>query len=158
RVLGSAHRFVTGVYGRINAGSVGELVLRGEGDPSLETRDVRELAHELRDAGLRKVGSIAVDQSYFDDHYVPPSFDEQPTEWAACRAPVSAISLEENTIRFVVRPGKAGEDAVVSVGPPGFVEVQGHVRSTSKREADAVTLALEPRAGRLVAKVGGHLR
>lgn len=158
RYLGPAHRFQTGLYGRAAGTSVPELVLRGEGDPSLGMAALRELARELGEAGVREVGVIAVDQGYLDDRYVPPGFDEQPAEWAPFRAPVAAVSLAGNTITFTVRPGKAGEDAKITLDPPGFVELAGAVRTRSKREADVVTVLLEPRGGRLAAKVGGHVR
>ena len=45
----------------------GDLVLRGYGDPSLSTADLRVLAQQVRAQGIRRVsGSIRGDESYFD--------------------------------------------------------------------------------------------
>ncbi len=63
RVLGAQHRFLTGLYGRIDEDRVDQLVLRGDGDPSLRTQDLWAMARELRAAGVRRVRGIAVDQS-----------------------------------------------------------------------------------------------
>ena len=157
RRLGGQHRFLTGLYGKQNGDGVDELVLRGQGDPSLRTADLWSMAHDLFDAGVRKVGSISVDQAYFDDRYAPPAFDSQPNEWAPFRAPVSAVSVNENTATFIVRATKDGKDASVSVDPPGFVDLGGSVKTSAKGDPEAVTLGLEGRGGRLGAKVGGHL-
>jgi D-alanyl-D-alanine carboxypeptidase/D-alanyl-D-alanine-endopeptidase (penicillin-binding protein 4) len=157
RLLGPAHRFVTGLYGTIQSGAVDELVLRGQADPSLSTADLWQLAREAKAAGVSRIGSIAVDQSYFDDRYTPPAFDEQPGEWAPFRAPVSALSLDQNTVTFTVHPTKAGEPALLGVEPPGFVTVTGRVMTTSKREAEAMRLSLDGAKTQLAAAFDGTL-
>ena len=59
-----------------------------------------ELAQELKAHGVRRVdGDIMVDQRFFDDSFTPPAFEQQPNEWAAFRAPVSALAVNENTSR-----------------------------------------------------------
>jgi serine-type D-Ala-D-Ala carboxypeptidase/endopeptidase (penicillin-binding protein 4) len=68
--LGPGHRIRTEVQGDGSlAGSTwqGRLVLKGFGDPTLTTADLRTLASSLRAAGIRRVtGRIAGDESYFD--------------------------------------------------------------------------------------------
>src|SRR5690606_3060998 len=83
--LGSEYRFSTGLYGEISAGKVDPLVLRGHGDPSLGTEDLWEIGRALAHLGVTEVGSILVDQSRFDDQFVPPAFEQQPNEWAGFR-------------------------------------------------------------------------
>jgi D-alanyl-D-alanine carboxypeptidase/D-alanyl-D-alanine-endopeptidase (penicillin-binding protein 4) len=155
RLLGGPHRFLTGLYGAIDKDTVGELVLRGDGDPSLRTADLWAMAMELRAAGVRRVRSIAVDQSIFDDQYVPPAFEQQPNEWAPFRAPVAPVSLDENTVLFTVRATKDGADAVVEVEPPGFVEFAGSVVTTRKDDPEKVVVGLEPRGAKLLARLSG---
>lgn len=155
--LGPAHRFATGLYGARQGDAVTELVIRGDGDPSLGAAHLWSLAHALYDAGVRRVGSVLVDQSAFDDKFVPPGFEAQPHEWAAFRAPVSAVALESNTITVVVRPQKKGSDAAAAVEPAGFVELSGTIRTTGRGDPEGVSVDLEPRGGRLVAKLGGHV-
>lgn len=155
-ILGPDHRFLTGLYGRIKGDAVDELVLRGQGDPSLRTENLWTMARNLRDAGVRRVGTIQVDQSYFDDRFAPPAYESQPQEWAPFRAPVAAVSVDENTVTFIVRATqKSGKDAAVRVEPPGFVDVAGKVGTSDKDEPEALDLALEPRGARLAAKIGG---
>ena len=68
--LGPSYRIRTQVLGEgTRTGSTwnGRLVLRGFGDPTLTSADLRTLASALRSAGLRRVtGRIAGDESFFD--------------------------------------------------------------------------------------------
>jgi len=156
--LGPQHRFATGLYGRLKDGRVDDLVLRGQGDPSLSTTDMFELARDLHAAGVRRVKNIAVDQSYFDDDYVPPAFDQQPDEWAAFRAPVAAVSLNANTLLFTIRATEDGRAARVTVEPPGFATVTGSVRTGEAGSKENIQLGLSPTEdGRLQAKLGGKI-
>jgi D-alanyl-D-alanine carboxypeptidase/D-alanyl-D-alanine-endopeptidase (penicillin-binding protein 4) len=157
RLLGGQHRFFTGLYGKIESDALDELVLRGDGDPSLRTPDLWAMATELRASGVRRVRVISVDQSFFDDNYVPPAFEQQPGEWAPFRAPVAPVSLNENTVLFSIRAIKDGADAVVDIDPPGFVETTGTVATSGKDDPEKVALGLEPRGGRLFARLGGSL-
>src|SRR5262249_55188235 len=107
--------------------------------------------------GIKHVRAIVVDQSYFDDRYVPPAFEAQPNEWAPFRAPVAAVSLNENTVLFTVVPTESKKDALVRVDPPGFVDMSGAVRTTAKKDPEAFAVALDPQGGRLGARVSGHV-
>ncbi len=157
-LLGPEHRFVTGLYGEAKLGRVDPLVLRSQGDPSLTTDELSGLVRQLRIAGVREVGTILVDQSYFDERYVPPAFDQQPNEWAAFRAPVAAVSVDRNTVTFWVRPSEeAGEAAPVASGPPGFVELVTSVKTSKPDTAEKVTLTLSAQGDRLRADVGGTI-
>src|SRR5262245_34930470 len=122
--LGVDYRFSTGVYGTIKDGVMPRLVLRSNGDPSLKARDLAALAQRLKDKGLTRVsGDIFVDQSAFDDKFVPPAYEQQPNEWAAFRAPVSAVSVDRNAIVIRVAPDVAAKRARVTVEPAGLVEL-----------------------------------
>ena len=152
------HRYQTALFGKQKGASVGTLVLRGTGDPSLSSSDLWDLVHELKQAGVKRVeGDILVDQRFFDDQFVPPAFDQQPNEWAPFRAPVAAVSVNENTVTLTVRPGTAGGAAVSTFDPPGFVEVEGSVKTVEGSAAQNVVLALKPSGARLAAQLSGSI-
>src|SRR5262249_38174168 len=77
--------------------------------------------------------------------------------WAPFRAPVCAVSLEENAVTMNVVPQKAGAPAVVWFDPPGFVDVHGTVETKRAGAGDGVRLTLSPSGSRLHAEVGGFL-
>ena len=155
--LSANHTYQTALYGRRSGSTVGDLVLRSYGDPSLTTKDLWDMTHALQRWGIRQVkGDVLVDQSFFDDQYVPPGFEQQPHEWAYFRAPVSAIALNANTVTMHVAPRRSGS-ALVSFAPEGFVDLVGRVRTGGAGSAQNVTLTLEPKGQRLEARVGGSL-
>ncbi|HTV20458.1 MAG TPA: D-alanyl-D-alanine carboxypeptidase/D-alanyl-D-alanine-endopeptidase [Polyangiaceae bacterium] len=155
--LGSEYRFSTGLYGEIDAGKVDPLVLRGQGDPSLATADLWSLARALRNLGVSQVGNIQVDQSRFDDQFVPPAFEQQPNEWAGFRAPVSAIALERNAVTLHVLPTRAGQAARAWFDPPGVVSIDGSIETQRPGSREAIQLSMEPRPDALVGHIGGHV-
>ncbi len=156
-ILHGTYRYQTTLSGSVKNNAVGNLVLRGHGDPSLRSEDLYSLAMELRAHGVRRVdGDIFVDQKFFDEQTTPPAFEQQPNEWAAFRAPVSAVALNGNTVTLLIRPTTAGQPANASFDPPGFVDVDGTVK-TGEEGADNVVLALEPNGKRLSAKLAGSV-
>ena len=45
---------------------------------------------------------------------MPPGFEQQPDEWAAFRAPVSAVAVDRNSVYVTIVPGTGGAPARVS--------------------------------------------
>jgi D-alanyl-D-alanine carboxypeptidase/D-alanyl-D-alanine-endopeptidase (penicillin-binding protein 4) len=132
RYLGAGAVFTTGLYGRIQDGRIETLVLRGDGDPSLTSDDLALFAADLRARGVKQVGDIFLDQSAFEERFVPPGFEQQPDEWAAFRAPVSAVAVDRNSVLVTIAPGAGGAPARVGFEPPGFVEVDGEIATVPK--------------------------
>jgi D-alanyl-D-alanine carboxypeptidase/D-alanyl-D-alanine-endopeptidase (penicillin-binding protein 4) len=146
------------VLGRIDDGTASRLVIRGNGDPTFSYAELRGFAERLIALGLKRVtGDILVDQSAFDGNYTPPAFEQQPGEWAAFRAPVSAVSLERNTTTLHVYPTEVGQPARVEFEPPGYVSVQGEVITEKAKKREHVGLTLKPRGLMLSAQVSGGI-
>ena len=126
-VLGPQHRFSTEVLrdGVLAADGTlrGNLVLRGDGDPSLSPRllggapgdPMQRLAREIAAAGVKRVtGDVIADGTAFDDAKIPDGWNKRYLG-AAYAARVSALSLNENLVWIVVKPGPKG--ALVSTDP-----------------------------------------
>ena len=158
-ILHGDHRYQTSLSGVVKGGAVtGSLTLRGFGDPSLTADDLFGLAAELREHGVRRVdGDILVDQRFYDDQTTPPAFEQKPEEWAAFRAPVSAVAVNENTVTLAIRPSEAGQPAHAFFEPPGFVDVDGAVTTGEGTGADTVGLLLSKNGQRLSAKLSGEV-
>jgi serine-type D-Ala-D-Ala carboxypeptidase/endopeptidase (penicillin-binding protein 4) len=158
-ILRGEHRYETTLSGKVEGERVsGSLAIRGFGDPSLKTSDLWAMVLELKAYGVKRVdGDIVVDQEFYDDLTTPPAFEQQPNEWAAFRAPVSAVALDENCITLTVRPSAGGAPAQVEVDPPGFVDLDGTVRTVQAGSADDVQLALVGDGLRMSAHVSGAI-
>jgi D-alanyl-D-alanine carboxypeptidase/D-alanyl-D-alanine-endopeptidase (penicillin-binding protein 4) len=157
RRLGPGYVFTTGVYGQLASGRVDELVLRSHGDPSLSRGDLEAFAKALVEKGVKSVGDIAVDQSAFDERFVPPGFEAQPDEWAPFRAPVSAVSLDRNSVLVSVAPGARGTAAKVTFEPQGFVDVEGQIKTSPRGTRPRAHIGLAPSGQHLHAKVSGSV-
>ncbi|HEX4447634.1 MAG TPA: D-alanyl-D-alanine carboxypeptidase/D-alanyl-D-alanine-endopeptidase [Polyangiaceae bacterium] len=159
--LHGEHRYETTLSGNLDGESVGRLTLRGYGDPSLATEDLWSLVEQLKAYGVTRVdGDVLVDQEFYDDQTTPNAFEQQPNEWASFRAPISAVALDENCVTLTVRPsrgGGGGGPARVEFEPPGFVDVDGSIRTAGPGGADTVELALAGNGARMSAKVTGAI-
>jgi D-alanyl-D-alanine carboxypeptidase/D-alanyl-D-alanine-endopeptidase (penicillin-binding protein 4) len=155
RYLGAGAVFESGLYGRIQDGRVETLVLRGDGDPSLASDDLALFAAELRARGVKQIGDILVDQSAFDERFVPPGFEQQPDEWAAFRAPVSAVAVDRNSVFVTIAPGAPGTPARVGFEPPGFVDVEGEIATVAKGKRAIPRVGPQARGQRLGVRLGG---
>jgi serine-type D-Ala-D-Ala carboxypeptidase/endopeptidase (penicillin-binding protein 4) len=156
--LRPTHRYYTALYGKRHGSNVNHLVLRGTGDPALETQDLWRMVDVLKNSGIRKVdGDIIVDQAFFDAQVVPPAFAQQPSEWAAFRAPVSAVALNGNTVSLMIRPTAKGSAARVWFEPEGFVSSDGSVKTVSSDSSLSVRLTLQGDGQRLKGQLSGGI-
>ena len=106
------------------------LYLVGEGDPSLQARDLYDLVTELIAADdLDNLRQLVVDDTAFTGVQVGPGYRAED-EGASYQAPSGALSLAFNTVEVTVAPGPFGEAAAVSVNPPSAaVTVVGRVHT-----------------------------
>ena len=150
-VLGADHRMVTGLYGRVEGDAVvGGLVLRGLGDPTLRQADLIELARDLADRGVRRVDSVLVDATFFDDQLLPPAFDQQPNEVAPFRAATGAVSVDAAAYALRILPGAAvGDPARVRLDGAGYFELENGITTS---EAGAPSIIADQR------DAGEHMR
>jgi serine-type D-Ala-D-Ala carboxypeptidase/endopeptidase (penicillin-binding protein 4) len=86
----------------------GRLVLKGYGNPSLQTSGLRHLAERVRDYGIVKVtGRIVADESYFDTVRVGPGW--KPSFYKEESPPLSALIANRARVngRIVDYPARA---------------------------------------------------
>lgn len=126
--LGPEHAFSTdvlrdGAFDPVTGVLKGNLVLRGDGDPSLSPRFIRGgpdasmtmLAQFTAGAGIKRVmGDIIADASAFESRRIPDGWLNRYAG-AAYAAPFSALSLDENIV--IVGVSSAGGNARVFLEP-----------------------------------------
>jgi D-alanyl-D-alanine carboxypeptidase/D-alanyl-D-alanine-endopeptidase (penicillin-binding protein 4) len=170
--LGSAYRFRTTVEtrGAISAdgGLSGDVVLVGRGDPNLSnrkfpfmgkeefdgspTRVLEELADAIVARGVKSVfGDVVGDDSYFPTERYPSGWEIDDMVWEYGAA-ISAIVVDDNTVRLMLTPGLNDGDAVLAaVAPatPDFV-VENRVATSAAGVKSDLTLVREPGANVVV--------
>ena len=96
----------------------GNLYLKGGGDPLLNTDDLLKMADYLRSLPLRRIeGRLLADATFHDSLELGKGWmwDDEPYPFSAH---LSALTLNENCVTFVVRPGeKTGAPLKVAYRP-----------------------------------------
>jgi D-alanyl-D-alanine carboxypeptidase/D-alanyl-D-alanine-endopeptidase (penicillin-binding protein 4) len=124
-VLGWDHRFTTTLEtsAPVEAGILkGDLIVRGSGDPTINTRDTRatavldQWAAALTAAGIRGIdGRVIGDDQRFDDEGIGPGWAWDYLQYGYA-APVGALQFNENLATLTVRPAaQAGDPAQVTL-------------------------------------------
>ncbi|VAX24632.1 D-alanyl-D-alanine carboxypeptidase [hydrothermal vent metagenome] len=119
--LGPAYRFETDFLhgGQMEGGVIsGDLFIRGKGDPKLTPEAIWLIAEELARRNITKIkGDIVVDDTFFDQLSVPPSWSMALSQ-KAYDAKIGALSVNFNTIAFHIYPGdNKGDPLIVGMTP-----------------------------------------
>ncbi len=107
--LGFDYRFPTRFYttGDISNGVLyGDLIIKGFGDPTLGSKDLKSIVANIRASGIRKVtGHMVIDRSYFRVGTKDSSnFDENP--YSPYNAMPDAMMFNERISTICVTPNK----------------------------------------------------
>jgi D-alanyl-D-alanine carboxypeptidase/D-alanyl-D-alanine-endopeptidase (penicillin-binding protein 4) len=107
-------------HGRLD----GPLILRGMGDPTLDTPGTNndwadQLATQLAASGVHEVhGDLIADDSYFAGPSIGSGWEARDLQnWFA--VPASALSVQENEVDLTVSPSGMGDTASLMFDPPG---------------------------------------
>jgi D-alanyl-D-alanine carboxypeptidase/D-alanyl-D-alanine-endopeptidase (penicillin-binding protein 4) len=148
--LGPEYRFETDVLADRapdKHGKVGTLYVRGHGDPSITTERLTGMVRDLFHRGVRSVGDVVIDDSYFDAEKWGPGWEQESSD-KAYAAPVGALSLNHNTVAIYVRPAdRAGAPGKVELEPeaPGYFQLNARVatvRTNGRRKVRPHTFEL----------------
>lgn len=156
--LGPGFRFTTSLHGAQSGEELDQLALRSDGDPELSSSDLMFLVSRLVAFGIRRIrGDLVVDQSAFDGAWEPPGYAQKPGDWAAYRAPVSAVAVDGNTVTLHVRATMAGKPALTWLEPLGVGRVDGVITTTAADRKESIGLTVVPGTSPVVAKVSGGI-
>lgn len=158
--LGPDFTYRTGVYalGKIDKGVLsGDLILKGGGDPVLETADLTNLAKQVKAAGINSVkGDVIADDSMFDTQRLGWgwSWDGLPYYYSA---EISALNLNRNTVSVFVYPAKtAGAQAEVKIIPNTEYLTIENTSVTGPKDSRN-TIWIDRPLGQNVIRVGGSI-
>lgn len=130
--LGPAHRFQTELYSdtSITDGTIPNLYIRGEGDPSLQNENLMEMVETLKAHGLKKIaGDVIVDASFFDNIEYPGRKEDNERPY---NARTSAASLNHNSAEIFIEGTKKGP--IVYLSPNiSYFKINNRLRSGSRR-------------------------
>ena len=150
--LGSDYRYRTVLYsdGQVE-GSVlkGDLVLRGSGDPTFGSEQVRRgdplrtWATDLADMGITRIeGRIVGDDNAFDDQPYAEGWDIDFVTSRASRevgVSIGGLAYNDNVVLVNIRAGSPGRPARVSMNPDGFLDFRNRMVTANRRRGIAIT-------------------
>ena len=152
-LLGPSYRFHTDVLGtgeRTGATWNGDLFIVGNGDPTLDARDIGQLAKKVRAAGIRRVtGRIRGDESAYDSRRGAPGW--KPYFVGGESPPLSALVVDRAQGWPALSPpllaARALREALVARG----VAVDGrHALGAAPRRAVSVAVDHSPTLATIV--------
>lgn len=129
KMLKASYRFPTEFfvdrmpYGSSDNGSVGNLYVRGYGDPSLLDEHLWRVSQILKEFGVKRIQSVVIDDSLFID-------PQSPTGERTYQAGLSATALNHNCYSVTVTPQQLGDKALVSVDQGFHGKLTTNVKTT----------------------------
>jgi serine-type D-Ala-D-Ala carboxypeptidase/endopeptidase (penicillin-binding protein 4) len=125
-LLGPRYNFRTVLYrtGEIENGVLlGDLILKGFGDPALKITDLYSFVDALELFGIKSIrGNILVDDSFFDSELWPTGWmwDDEPYSFAPF---ISPLSINQNVIDIVVDRGPGSGFRVRTDPPTEYISI-----------------------------------
>lgn len=115
--LGADFRIRTSVYGTPTDGTIPQLRVIGRGDPSLSTDQLKNLAQQLQRQGIRRVDQLIVEDRYFSEPTVNPTWEWSDVQFYYGTA-VNSLILNENAALLTLSPQKIGQPLNVTWADP----------------------------------------
>jgi D-alanyl-D-alanine carboxypeptidase/D-alanyl-D-alanine-endopeptidase (penicillin-binding protein 4) len=156
--LSAAYRIRTAVYGNSAQPSLTTLRIIGQGDPSLTTAQLQNLAQQVNQKGVRQVGTLIGDDTYFRGAATNPNWDAEDT-LAGYGAAVNSLILNQNAIGLTLFPQRVGQPLRVQWDDPLDAEpwrIDNRTVTVSAQEAEFVDAVRDSR--QWIVRVSGQLR
>ena len=138
QTLGKSFQFETtlAIRGEIKSDGTldGDAYLVGGLDPALSEQDLRNMAHDLKSAGVRRVGgTLYADLSMMDSVSWGPGWcwDDAPSSFQPF---ISPLMVHEGFLQVQVEPSSKGQPAKVNLFPANsFIKVVNHSSSNDSK-------------------------
>jgi serine-type D-Ala-D-Ala carboxypeptidase/endopeptidase (penicillin-binding protein 4) len=140
----------------------GDLIVRGTGDPTINSRKGRatvvfdDWANALKAAGIIRIeGAIVGDDNAFDEQGLGAGWSWDYLQYGYA-APVGALEFNENVARLTVRPDRVpGRPVLVELAPGSGLQLVNHAFAGDA--GSATTIDFERRVDQPILTVTGSL-
>jgi len=92
-------RIRTSIYGD----GKGNIYIVGRGDPGLTETQLKSLAKQLKDGGVKTINLLIADETYFQGMAVNPNWEWEDIQ-AGYGAPINSLIFNQNAIDLVLSP------------------------------------------------------
>ncbi len=143
--LSPDYRIRTSVYANTKADSsgivAGDVIVYGRGDPTFSqrfnygayARSLKSLVDAIAASGVKRInGDIVADESFFRGSGIGSGWKWEDLQYHYGAA-ASALSIDDNVIRYTIKPGSRVGDPCTFVGQPetALVRIINRTRTTS---------------------------
>jgi D-alanyl-D-alanine carboxypeptidase/D-alanyl-D-alanine-endopeptidase (penicillin-binding protein 4) len=158
--LGENFRFTTEVLtdGKVEKGTlIGNLYLRGTGDPTLLKHDFDNFASQLAKQGVKKIsGNLVGDDTWFDAVRLSPSIDKMDETYYFA-AQISALTVSPNTdydagtVIVEAKPTTHGKVAKITVTPEtSVVQVVNRSKTVPKGSKNTLKIVRQYKTNNII--------
>ena len=106
--LGKDFRIETSIYATGELPRLETLRIAGKGDPTITTENLANLAQQLKTLGVTSVDRLIIDDSYFANPLINPTW-EWGDSYYYYGTTVNSIILNQNTARLTLLPQQIGK-------------------------------------------------
>jgi serine-type D-Ala-D-Ala carboxypeptidase/endopeptidase (penicillin-binding protein 4) len=156
RQLGANFRWRTAVYGQGNRATLNRLTIVGQGDPSLTQTQLKGLAQQLYQQGIRHVQTLVADDSYGQGDRINPTWEWEDTQ-SGDGAPVNSLIVDQNQFSVLATPQRVGQPLKLA-----FVDLQlaqqWQIENTTQTVAANQPESIAIERSHSILKIGGQLQ
>ena len=101
--LGADYRLTTPIFAIGNAPNLTSLRLKGQGDPSITTKSLKQIVHQLQALRVKQIEKLIIDDSYFKPPAINPTWEWLDVHSYFATA-VNSTILNQNTVTLTLLP------------------------------------------------------
>ncbi len=106
--LDGKDRIVTPLYGVGKPPNLASLRLKGRGDPSISTKSLKTIVHQLQALGVKRIEKLIIDDSYFEPPAINPTWEWLDVHSYFATA-VNSTILNQNSVTLTLLPQQLGQ-------------------------------------------------
>ena len=106
--LDANYRIKTPLYSIGNPPNLTSLRLKGKGDPTISSKSLKTIVHQLRALGVRRIEKLIIDDSYFKPPTINPTWEWLDVHSYFATA-VNSTILNQNAVTLTLLPQQLGQ-------------------------------------------------
>ena len=106
--LGANFRITTPIYATGELPNLDTVIIKGQGDPTISTKTLENIAKQFKALGIRSIERLIIDDSYFPDPAINPTWEWLDTYYYYATS-VNSVILNENTATLTLLPEEIGQ-------------------------------------------------
>lgn len=106
--LGADFRLTTPIYATGNLPHLDTVRIEGKGDPTITSEILENIVHQFKVLGISSIKKLIIDDSYFSQPAINPTWEWVDTYYYYATA-VNSVILNQNTVKLTLVPQQIGQ-------------------------------------------------